>query len=45
MRLSLKLFGVRYILRVFFPPERRIKWLPTILAAKVGRAICPEARQ
>jgi hypothetical protein len=39
MTLSTKLFGVRYTLKVFFPPERRIKWLPAILYAQAGPAI------
>jgi hypothetical protein len=36
MRLSIKLFRVRYILKVFFPPDRYIKWIPAVLWAKVG---------
>jgi hypothetical protein len=38
MRLSLKLFKVRYVLKISFPPERRVKWLPAIFLAKVGPA-------
>jgi len=41
MRLSIKLFDHRYVLKIYFPPERHIKWLPTIFWAKVGRAIKP----
>ena len=41
MRLSVKLFGVRYVLKVYFPPERYIKWLPAIFLAKVGPAMAP----
>jgi hypothetical protein len=44
MRLSIKLFGVRYVLKVHFPPERYIKWLPAIFWAKVGPAIIPKER-
>jgi hypothetical protein len=39
MTLSIKLFRVRYVLKIFFPPDRRIKWLPAIFWAKVGPAI------
>ena len=39
MTLSLKLFKVRYILKIFFPQDRRLKWLPAIFWAKVGPAI------
>jgi len=42
MRFSIKLFGARYVLKVFFPVERHIKWLPAIMWAKVGRATRPE---
>jgi hypothetical protein len=41
MRLSIKLFTVRYVLKVFFPSERYIKWLPAICLAKVGPATAP----
>ena len=41
MRLSIKLFKVRYILKLFFAPDRYIKWLPAILWAKVGPATAP----
>ena len=44
MILSIKLFSVRYTLKVFFPPERRIKWLPAIMCAKVGPATVPKER-
>ena len=36
MRLSMIVFGARHTLKVFFPPERRRKWLPAILWVKVG---------
>jgi hypothetical protein len=39
MTLSMKLFRVRYVLKIFFPPERYIKWLPAIMWAKGGPAI------
>ena len=42
MRLSIKLFDHRYVLKIYFPPERYIKWLPAIFWAKVGRPIRPE---
>jgi hypothetical protein len=41
MILSIKLFRVRYTLKVFFPPDRYIKWLPAILWSKVGPATVP----
>jgi len=41
MRLSIKIFGVRYTLKVFTPPQRRFKWLPAIMWAKVGPATTP----
>jgi hypothetical protein len=44
MRLSIKLFGVRYVLKVYFPPERYIKWLPAIFWAKVGPATVIEEK-
>jgi hypothetical protein len=37
MRASIKLFGRRYVLKVFFPPTRHIKWLPAVMWAKVSR--------
>jgi hypothetical protein len=39
MTLSIKPFRVRYVLKIFFPPDRRLKWLPAIFWAKVGPAI------
>lgn len=39
MRLSVKLFKARYVLKISFPPDRYIKWLPAIFLAKVGPAI------
>ena len=42
MRLSIKPFDTRYVLKIYFSPERHIKWLPTIFWAKVGRPIRPE---
>lgn len=39
MRLSIKLFGYRYVLKIFLPPDRHIKWLPAIFWARVGRAM------
>jgi hypothetical protein len=44
MRLSIKLFGVRYVLKVFFPIERYVKWLPAIMWAKVGPATAPKEK-
>jgi len=44
MRLSIKLFDTRYVLKVYFPTERPIKWLPAIFWAKVGRAMKPEEK-
>jgi hypothetical protein len=41
MRLSIKPFDIRYVLKISFPPDRKIKWLPAIFWAKVGRAIKP----
>jgi hypothetical protein len=38
MTLSIKLFKVRYVLKIFFPPDRRLKWFPAIFWAKVGPA-------
>jgi len=38
MRLSIKLFKYRYVLKIFFPTERHIKWLPAIMWGKVSRA-------
>lgn len=45
MRLSVKIFGVRYVVKVWFPPDRHIKWLPAILWAKVGPATALEEKQ
>jgi hypothetical protein len=42
MRFSVKLFKVRYVLKVYFPPERYIKWLPAIFWAKVGPVTVPK---
>ena len=39
MTLSIKLFRVRYVLKIFFPQNRRIKCLPAIMWAKVKPAI------
>jgi len=41
MRLSIKILNTRYVLKVFLPNDRKIKWLPAIFWAKVGRAIKP----
>ena len=41
MRFSIKLFRVRYVLKVSLLPDRKIKWLPSIFWAKVGRAVTP----
>jgi hypothetical protein len=38
MRLSIRLLRARYVLKIFFPPERYIKWLPAVMWAKVGPA-------
>ena len=35
MRFSIKLFEYRYVLKIFFPAERHIKWLPAIMFGKV----------
>jgi len=35
MRFSIKLFEYRYVLKIFFPTERHIKWLPAIMWVKV----------
>lgn len=42
MRFSVKLFRVRYVLKIFFPPDRHIKWLPAIFWAKVGPTKVPK---
>jgi hypothetical protein len=39
MRLSIRLLRARYVLKIFFPPDRQFKWLPAIFWAKVGPAI------
>ena len=44
MRISIKLFGSRYVLKVFLPPDRYIKWLPAIFWAKVGPATVPKEK-
>lgn len=44
MQLSTKLFGVRYIVKVGFLPERHIRWLPAIFWAKVGPATVPKEK-
>lgn len=36
--MRIKLFGIRLFLKVFFPPERRIKWLPAVLYGYVGKS-------
>jgi len=38
MRLSIKLFETRYVLKIFLQDGRKIKWLPTIMWGKVSRA-------
>jgi hypothetical protein len=35
--IRIKLFGIRLILKVFFPPERHVKWLPAVVFGYVGR--------
>ena len=35
MRFSIKLFEYRYVLKIFFPTERHIKWFPAIMWGKV----------
>ena len=39
MRISIKLFGSRYVLKISLPPDRHVKWLPALFWAKVGRPI------
>jgi len=39
MRLSIKLFEYRYVLKIFFPTERHIKWLLAIMWGKVKRTV------
>jgi len=39
MRLSIKLFETRYVLKIFLQDGRKIKWLPSIMWAKIGRAV------
>ena len=41
MRFSIKPFRVRYVLKVFLSPNRKIKWLPSIFWAKVGPTTVP----
>jgi hypothetical protein len=36
----MKLFGVRYIFKIFFPRERKIKWLPAVRYGYVGSMRC-----
>jgi hypothetical protein len=38
MRLSIKLFETRYVLKISLQDGRKIKWLPSICWAKVSRA-------
>jgi hypothetical protein len=45
MRLSMKLFGARYVLKIFFPAERYVKWLPAVMWAKVGPATVPREKK
>jgi hypothetical protein len=42
MIIKIKIFGVRYVLKIHRPLERRIKWLPAIFLAKVGPAFAPK---
>jgi len=35
MRLSIKLFETRYVLKIFLQDGRKIKWLPSIMWVKV----------
>jgi len=35
MRFNIKLFEYRYILKIFFPAERYIKWLPAVMWGKI----------
>jgi uncharacterized membrane protein SirB2 len=44
MRLSIKLFRVRYVLKVSLSPDRKIKWLPSIFWAKVGPTTVPKEK-
>jgi hypothetical protein len=37
MRLSIKLFDTRYVLKVYLDNDRKIKWLPSFFWAKVDR--------
>ena len=39
MRFSIKLFEYCYVLKIFFPKERHIKWLPAIMWGKVKRTV------
>jgi len=39
MRLSIKLFETRYVLKIFLQEGRKIKWLPSICWAKIGSAL------
>jgi lipid-A-disaccharide synthase-like uncharacterized protein len=38
MRLSIKLFGSRYVVKAYFSPNAHVKWLPILFWAKVGPA-------
>ena len=35
--IRIKLFGFRLLFKVFFPKERRVKWLPAIMFGYVGK--------
>ena len=35
--IRIKLFGIRIIFKVFFPPERRFKLLPAMMFGYIGR--------
>ena len=35
--IRIKLFGIRLIFKVFFPPERRFKLLPAMVFGYIGR--------
>jgi hypothetical protein len=44
MRLSIKFFNVRYVVKVYFPSERYVKWLPAFFWARVGPATVPKEK-
>ena len=44
MRLSIKPFKVRYVLKVSLSSDRKIKWLPSIFWAKVGPTTVPKEK-